>query len=184
MDKAQKAEALASLKGVFADAGVVLIVHYAGMTVAEMTDLRSKFRGPDATMRVVKNRIAKLALKDLPGEVGSDLFSGPVAIIYSPDAVGTSKVAIEYAKKNEDFVLLGGILGATLLDAEGVKSLSTMPSIEESRAKLVGSLNAPAGMFVRTLNAPGTGFVTSLNGVGRNLASVLTQYKAKLEEAA
>lgn len=183
MDKAQKAEALEGLKGVFSTAGVVVVAHYAGMSVAEMTDLRGKLRAEQGTLKVIKNRIAKLALEGTPGELGQSLFQGPAAIAYAPDPVTTAKVVLDYAKDNEKFELKGAILGASVLDAEGIKSLSKMPSLDEMRAKLLGTLNAPGGKLAGTLKAPGDQFATVLGGVGRGLAGVLAQRKAQLEAA-
>ncbi|MEL6257627.1 MAG: 50S ribosomal protein L10 [Pseudomonadota bacterium] len=183
MDKAQKTEALDVLKGIFASAGVIVVAHYAGMTVAEMTDLRGKLRAEQGSLKVVKNRLAKLALEGTPGVVGAPLFQGPAAIVYSSDAVSVAKTVLNYAKENDNFILQGGILGSSVLDEKGIEALSKMPSLDEMRAKLVGSLNAPGGMLARTLNAPGNDFATALGGVGRNLASVLAQKQAQMEAA-
>ncbi len=183
MNKAQKSEALDVLKGIFATAGIVVVAQYAGMSVSQMTDLRGKLRPEQGSLKVVKNRLAKIALEGTPGEAGADLFQGPAAIVFSPDAVSVTKVVLDYAKANENFVLKGGILGASVLDESGIEALSKMPSLDEMRAKLVGSLSAPGGMLARTLNAPGNNFATALGGVGRNLASVLAQRQAQIEAA-
>lgn len=184
MERAQKVEAVDTLKGIFAEAGVVVVAHYAGLTVADMTGLRAKLREADGTLKVIKNRLAKIALTETNGsDAGTDLFQGPTAIVYADDPVGVSKVAIDYAKENEQFELLGAVLGASVLDAEGVKALSTMPSLDEMRAKLAGVLNAPGGKLAGTLKAPGDYFATALDGVGGMFASVLQQRKAQLEAA-
>lgn len=183
MERAEKVEAVETLKGVFSEAGVVVVAHYAGMSVAEMTGLRTRLRKADASLKVIKNRLAKIALDEAVAEQGASLFEGPTAIVYSPDAVGATKAVVDYAKENEKFVLRGGILGLSVLDEAGVQALSKMPSLEEMRAKLVGSLNAPGGMFARTLNAPAQNFARSLNGIGPNLLSVLTQRQSQLEAA-
>ncbi len=183
MDKAQKTEALTVLKGIFASAGVVVVAHYAGMTVADMDELRGKLRPEQGTLKVVKNRLAKLALDGTPGEPGRELFQGQAAIVFAPDPVSAAKIAIDYAKANDRFVLQGAILGASVLDDKGIEALSKMPSLDEMRATLLGTLNAPGSKFARTLRAPGDGFATALGGVGRNLASVLAQREAQLEAA-
>lgn len=184
MKRAEKAAQVDFLKDTFANAGVVLVTHYSGLSVAEMTALRGRFREADAKLRVIKNRLAKIALDQAPTEEGKDLFQGPVAIAFAPDPVGVSKIAVDYAKENENFVLLGGFLGETVLDESGVKALATMPSLDELRAKLVGVLNAPGGKFARTLNAPGSSFATALSqGAGSRLVNVLNAYVQK-EQAA
>ena len=111
MDRAQKAESIETLKGVFADAGAVVVTHNLGLTVADMEDLRARLRTAGGTFKVVKNR---LALKALEADEGSDyhgLFKGPVGIAYADDAVTAAKITAEYAKANDKFVVLGGFLG-------------------------------------------------------------------------
>ncbi len=184
MDRAEKAEAVEVLKGIFASAGVVVVSHYAGLTVAEMTAFRRRLRPAEAGLKVIKNRLAKIALEGTPGYAGADLFTGPAAIVYARDPVAGAKLALDYSKENQKFVLLGAILGGAVLDPEGVKALSTMPSIEEMRAKLLGALNAPAAKFLGTLNAPASKFVGTLAAPGGKLAGVLKAYQQKLESQA
>ncbi len=179
MERTQKVEAVDALKGVFADAGVVVVTHYAGLTVAEMTDLRAKLREKEAQFKVIKNRLAKIALQDTPGEAGGEMFTGPVGIAFSKDPVAASKVAVEYAKGNEKFALVGGILGAQVLDAEGVKALADMPSIDELRAKLLGVLQAPMSQFAGLLNKPAEQLARTVGEPSRGLASVLAQRGAQ-----
>lgn len=154
MDRAQKAESIETLKGVFADAGAVVVTHYTGLTVAEMTDLRGRLRKEGAQLKVVKNRLAQKALDGSVGEAGDALFKGPVAIAYGPDPVSAAKVAAEYAKGNDKFVLIGGLMGTQVLDANGVKALATLPSLDELRGKLIGLLQAPATKVAGVLQAP------------------------------
>ncbi len=182
MDRAAKADVVQFLKGVFAESGVVVVVQNKGLTVAEMSDLRAKMREIGATVKVVKNRLAKIALEDTAPTAG-DMFVGPVAIVFSHDAVPAAKAAKAYADGNEKFVLLGGVLGESVLDPEAVKALATMPSLDELRAKLAGVLSQPAGMFVRTLNAPGEKFARTLAAPGGQLAGALNARKAQLEAA-
>lgn len=184
MNRAQKSEQVDALRGIFTEAGGIVLSRYSGLTVAEMTALRTHL-GSEAggSLKVVKNRLAKLALEGLPGEKAVSLFTGPVAIAFAQDPVAVAKSAVDYAKKNEKFVLIGGILGDSILDEEGVKALATMPSLDEMRAKLVGVLNAPASQFVRTLNAPGQDFVRQLNAPAQSLAGVLKAYQAKQQAA-
>jgi large subunit ribosomal protein L10 len=155
MDRAQKAEAIETLKGVLADSGAVVVTHYMGLTVAEMTDLRGRLRKEGASLKVVKNTLVQKALTGAAGEAGSSLFKGPVAIAYGPDPVSAAKVVTQYAKDNEKFSVVGGILGqTTILDKKAVSSLATLPSLDQIRAKLVGLLNAPATKIAGILQAP------------------------------
>ncbi len=183
VERAQKVEMVANLKEIFQDAGVVVVTHYSGLSVGDMGDLRGKLREADARLKVIKNRLAKLALEGTEMEGVSPLLKGPVAIVYAKDPVGASKVAVDYAKDNENFIVLGGLLGASVLDADGITALSKMPSLDELRASLVGVLNAPGGKFVRTLNAPAGGFVTALDGAGHGLVNALRAKAAQGEAA-
>ena len=155
MDRAQKAEAIESLKGVLNDSGAVVVTHYMGLTVAEMTDLRLRLRKEGASLKVVKNTLVQKALDGVAGEAGDALFKGPVAIAYGPDPVSAAKVVTQYAKDNEKFTVVGGILGqTTILDKAAVTSLATLPSLDQIRARLVGLLNAPATKIAGILQAP------------------------------
>ncbi|MEJ2816816.1 MULTISPECIES: 50S ribosomal protein L10 [unclassified Caulobacter] len=155
MDRAQKQESIESLKSVFADAGAVVVTHYMGLTVAEMTDLRLRLRKEGAAIKVVKNTLALKALDGKLGDKGEKLFTGPVAIAYGPDAVSAAKVAVQFAKENDKFKLVGGVLDQTnVLDENGVKALATLPSLDELRGKLIGLLQAPATKIAGVLQAP------------------------------
>ena len=136
MDRAQKAESIETLKGVFEGAGAVVVTHYLGLTVAEMTDLRGRLRKEGATLKVVKNTLVQKALDGSVGEAGDALFTGPVAIAYAPDPVSAAKVSTQYAKENEKFTVVGGLMGQTVLDQSGIKALATLPSLDELRARI------------------------------------------------
>ena len=153
MDRAGKSESIESLKGVFAGAGAVVVTHYTGLSVAEMTDLRHKLRAQGASLKVVKNRLAQKALNGA-GEGALALFKGPVAIAYGPDAVSAAKVSMEYAKTYEKFSIVGGMMGDQVLDAKSVDALAKLPSLDELRGKLLGLLNAPATRIAGVLQAP------------------------------
>jgi large subunit ribosomal protein L10 len=169
MDRAQKAESIETLKGVFADSGAVVVTHYLGLTVAEMTDLRSRLRKEGAALKVVKNRLAQKALNGAAGEGGLALFKGPVAIAYAPDAVSAAKVTVQYAKDNEKFSVIGGLLNeGTVLDGDAVKALATLPSLDQLRGKIIGLLQAPATKVAGVLQAPAA-----------QLARVFSAYAAK-----
>ena len=154
MDRAQKQEAIETLKGVFADAGAVVVTHYMGLTVAEMTDLRGRLRKEGAQLQVVKNTLATKALGGSIGEKGDALFKGPVAIAFAPDPVSAAKVATQYAKDNDKFTVIGGFMGQQVLDKSSVTALATLPSLDQLRAKIVGLLQAPATKIAGILQAP------------------------------
>jgi large subunit ribosomal protein L10 len=154
MDRAQKQVAIETLKGVFADAGAVVVTHNLGLTVAEMTDLRGRLRKEGAKLQVVKNTLAQKALDGSVGEAGDALFTGPVAIAYAPDAVSAAKVVTQYAKDNEKFVVIGGLMGSDVLDKSAVSALATLPSLDQLRGKIIGLLQAPATKIAGILQAP------------------------------
>ena len=154
MDRAQKAESIEALKGVFASAGAVVVAHYSGLTVAEMTDLRGKLRKEGATLKVVKNTLVKKAMNGAGSEAADRLFTGPVAIAFAPDPVSAAKVAVDYAKTNDKFVVQGAVMGSTVLDAKGVGALATLPSLDQIRGQLIGLIQGPATKVAGVLAAP------------------------------
>ena len=154
MDRAQKQEAIETLKGVFDGAGAVVVTHYLGLTVAEMTDLRGKLREQGAQLKVVKNTLVQKALDGSVGEAGDALFKGPVAIAFGPDPVSAAKVAAQYAKENDKLVVIGGLMGQQVLDKAAVSALATLPSLDQLRAKLIGLIQAPATKVAGVLQAP------------------------------
>jgi len=172
MDRAQKQEAIETLKGVFEGAGAVVVTHYMGLTVAEMTDLRGRLRNEGAQLQVVKNTLATKALGGSIGEAGDALFKGPVAIAFASDPVSAAKVATQYAKDNDKFSVVGGFMGLQVLDKASVTALATLPSLDQLRAKIIGLLQAPATKIAGILQAP-----------GGQLARVLAAH-AKRDEAA
>ena len=172
MNRAQKAEMVDSLSGMFANSGVVVVTHYSGLTVAELTDLRSKMREVGASFKVTKNRLAKRALSDTDKAPLTDFFTGPTAIAYSEDPIAAPKIAVKFAKDNEKLVILGGMMGETLLDIDGVKALAELPSLDELRAKLVGMISTPATRIAMVTKAP-----------AGQLARVLNAYAQKGEAA-
>jgi len=154
MDRAEKAEMVESLKGIFSGSGTVVVTHYSGLNVAEMTRLRGKLRERGAQLKVVKNRLAKLALQDQPGASASDMFSGPVAIAYAEDFVSAPKAAVDYAKDNDKLIVIGGMMGEEVLDKDGIEQLAKLPSLDELRGKLIGLLQAPATKLAGVTQAP------------------------------
>ena len=168
MDRAQKQESIEALKSVFADSGAVVVTHYMGLTVAELTDLRGRLRKEGAQLQVVKNTLAQKALAGANGEAGDALFTGPVAIAYAPDPVTAAKISTQYAKDNDKFVVVGGLMGETVLDAKGVDALAKLPSLDQLRGKIIGLLNAPATKIAGVVQAP-----------AGQLARVIGAYAAK-----
>jgi large subunit ribosomal protein L10 len=154
VDRTQKKEWVGSLQGTLESAGLVVVTHYMGLTVAEMTDLRGKMRAAGANLKVTKNRLTKLAVVGTDYENLADLFTGPTAIAFSKDPVAAAKVAVTYAKTNDKLKILGGSLGDIRLDVDGVKALATLPSLDELRARLVGMISTPATRIAGVLAAP------------------------------
>ena len=155
MLRAEKAQVIDELSAVFDEAGVVVVTHYKGLTVAELSDLRTRSRAVGATFRVTKNKLAQRALDGTPFAPVSELFKGPTAIAFSKDPTSAPKIVAEFAKKNEKLRIVGGGLAGTLLDAASVRALAELPSLDELRSKLIGLLNAPASRLVGLLQAPG-----------------------------
>ena len=154
MDRTEKREFVASLADVFAQTSMVVVTQNKGMTVAEVTQLRVKMRAAGATFKVAKNRLAVLALDGTRFDGIVPMLKGTTALAWSADPVAVAKVAVEFAKTNEKLVLLGGSLGTQLLDADGVKALAELPSLDALRAKLVGLIVAPATRIAGVLQAP------------------------------
>lgn len=154
MDRAQKEAVVDNLGQIFADSGVVVVAHYAGLTVAQMTDLRNRMRLAGAGVRVAKNRLAKIALEGKPGAGMSKYLKGQTVIAYSEDPVTAAKVAKAYSKDNSKFEIIGGAMGETVLDSGGVDAVAAMPSREELLSSIAGMLVAPAGNIVSAITAP------------------------------
>lgn len=154
MDRSQKADAVAQLNDVFNEVGVVVVTRNLGMSVAQSTELRSKMREAGASYKVAKNRLAKLALKDTDYVGLEEFLSGPTALAWSEDPVAAAKAAVDFAKTNDKLEIVGGSMGAQVLDEAGVKALASMPSLDELRGKIVGLVNAPATKIAQVVNAP------------------------------
>src|SRR3712207_3233011 len=172
VDRAAKRELATTLNDVFSNTAVVVVAHYKGLTVTDMQKLRAQMKQAGATVKVAKNRLAKIALEGTDVASISDLMKGPTLVAYSSDPVAAPKVAVDFAKGNEKLVILGGAMGKTALNPDGVRALATMPSLDELRAKLVGLINAPATKIAQVVNAPAA-----------KLARVFGAY-AKTDEAA
>ena len=154
MDRAQKAEAVAELKQTFSEVGVVVVTRNLGLTVAQSTQLRTKMRETGATYKVSKNKLAKIALDGSDYLSLGDMLTGPVGLASSIDPVAAAKVVVDFAKTNDKLEIVGGAMGATALDVEGVKALATLPSLDELRGKIVGLIQAPASKLASITQAP------------------------------
>ena len=154
MDRSQKANAVAELNATFSEAGVVVITRNLGMTVAQSTALRVKMREANASFKVSKNSLAKLAIANTDYAGIGDMLTGPVALGTSVDPVAAAKTVVEFAKTNDKLEVVGGALGSVVLNAEGIKALASMPSLDELRAKLVGIVQAPATKLAQLATAP------------------------------
>jgi len=154
MDRSQKAESVAQLNATFKEVGVVVVTRNLGLTVAQATDLRAKMREAGAAYKVAKNRLAKLAIADTDYAGIGDFLTGPTALATSVDPVAAAKVAVDFAKTNDKLEIVGGAMGTQVLNAEGIKALAAMPSLDELRATLVGLVQAPATKLAQLSTAP------------------------------
>jgi large subunit ribosomal protein L10 len=154
MNRSQKADTVAQLNAVFNEVGVVVVTRNLGLTVAQSTELRGKMREAGASYKVSKNRLAKRALKDTQYESLEEFLSGPIALAWSQDPVAAAKAAVDFSKSNDKLEIVGGSMAGQQLDADGIKALASLPSLDELRGKLVGLLNAPATKVAQVVNAP------------------------------
>jgi large subunit ribosomal protein L10 len=168
VDRAQKEKVVEELGQIFESSGVVVVAHYQGLTVAEMQDLRAKVREVGGSVRVAKNKLAKIALDGKPAAGIADLMTGMTVLAYSEDPVAAAKAADEYAKSNDKYVILGGAMGESILDVDGVKAVAKMPSREELIASIVGCIGAPASNIAGAIGAPAS-----------NIASILSTIEEK-----
>jgi large subunit ribosomal protein L10 len=154
LDRTEKREFVSSLAAVFAETSMVVVSQNKGLTVAEVTDLRRKMRAAGANFKVAKNRLAVLALDGTKFGGIEPMLKGPTALAWARDPVAVAKVAVEFAKINEKFVVIGGALGTQTLNAAGIKALSDLPSLDTLRAGLVGMIATPATRIAGVLQAP------------------------------
>jgi len=171
VDRAQKEKVVDELGQIFASSGVVVIAHYAGVTVAQMQDLRAEMRAVGGSVRVAKNKLARIALEGNPSVKMGDLLKGMTVMAYSEDPVAAAKVAEAYAKKNERFIILGGAMGDTILDPAGVKAAASLPSREELIASIVACLGSPASALAGAIGAPASNIAGILSSLEERLAA-------------
>ena len=155
MDRAQKRDTVAALQQTFNETSVVVVTRNLGLTVAQSTTLRNRMRDAGARYKVAKNTLALIALEGTTYAPLSDLLTGPIALATSADPVAAAKAVVDFAKTNDRLEIVGGAMGETVLDVNGVKALAELPSLDELRAKIVGLIQAPASKIARTINEPG-----------------------------
>lgn len=171
MDRNQKAEVVSKLNAELAEVGVVVVTRNLGMTVAQSTVLRQKMREAGATYKVTKNRLARIALDGTDYTALSDMLTGPVGLATSADPIAAAKVVIEFAKTNDKIEIVGGAMGTVLLDAEGVKALASMPSLDELRAKIIGLIQAPATKLATVIQTPASQLARVFNAYAEKEAA-------------
>ena len=154
MNRTEKQDMVAAMHKVFEGTNLVVVAQYSGLTVAQMNDLRGRMRDAGAGLKVTKNRLTRLALEGTKFKPLADLFTGPTVVAYSTDPVGAAKAAVAFAKDNEKLIILGGALDNLTLDETGVRSLASLPSLDELRARLVGMISTPATRIAGVLKAP------------------------------
>lgn len=154
MLKSNKKIFVEELEEIYKSSNSVIIVHYHGLTVSEVTSLRCSLRKNGASFKVVKNTLAKIAASNVGMEYDVGIFSGPTAIAYSKDAVASAKGVVEFAKANDNLKIIGGIVNDKSLDVGAIKELAKLPSLDSLRGKIVGVLQAPASGLVGILQAP------------------------------
>lgn len=153
MNREEKAQLLSELNELFTKSEIIVVSHYKGLTVAEVSELRDNIRKAGAGFKVTKNRITRLALKGTNFESLIDLFKGPTAIAFANDPISACKACVEFAKTNEKLIVVGGAMGTGVLSVEEIKKLAAIPSMDELRAKIIGLLQAPAAQLARVTKA-------------------------------
>ena len=171
MNRAEKSQAVEELNSTFQDAAVVVVTRNLGLTEAASTDLRSQLRDAGASYKVAKNRLARIALDGTDYAPLSDLLTGPTALATSTDPVAAAKVAIDFAKTNDKLEIVGGAMGSTLLDADGIKALASMPSLDELRGTLIGLIQAPATKIARVVKEPSAKLARVFHAYGEKEAA-------------
>ena len=171
MDRTEKREFVASLATVFAETSFVLVAQNKGLTVADVSELRRRMRAAGATYKVAKNRLATLALEGTRFDGVQPLLKGPTAIAWSTDPVAVAKTAVEFAKTNDKFVIIGGAMGDTVLDQAGVKAVASMPSREELIAQIVSCIGAPASNIAGAIGAPAANIAGILKTIEEKAAA-------------
>ncbi|MEK9768989.1 MAG: 50S ribosomal protein L10 [Betaproteobacteria bacterium] len=165
LNRKEKEAVVEEISQKLANAQAVVLAEYRGLTVEEMTRLRVNARNSGVYLRVLKNTLAKIAVKDTPFEGLSGEMVGPLAYGISDDPVAAAKVLSDFSKDNDKFLVKLGAMPNQVMSKEEVTRLAKMPSREELLAKLLGTMQAPIAKFVQTLNEVPTKFVRGLAAV-------------------
>jgi len=169
-NRKEKETSVAALASEIKDAQLVVVLMQNGLNADQTLELRRAMRAAGVTMKVGKNTLAKLAIKDTPLAGLEPYMKGPTALAYSTDPVAAAKVAAVFAKKNDKLALIAAAMGGQILDADATKILASLPSLDELRGTLIGLLVAPATKLVRTLNEPAGQMVRVLAAKSRQAA--------------
>ena len=153
LNRSEKEAVISDVTGLAAKAQTLVMAEYRGITVADMTKLRSSARSNGVTLSVLKNTLARRAVADSGFAVVSDLMTGPLIYGFSVDAVAAAKVVSDFAKTNDKLVIRGGAYGGKALDVNGVKQLASIPSKEVLLAQLLGLMQSPISRTARVLSA-------------------------------
>lgn len=154
MLRSEKKSFVEELEGIYKTSNSVIVTHYHGLTVSEVTRLRKSLREKGASFKVVKNTLSNIAASRIGQAYDSKMYAGPTAIAYSEDPVAAAKAVVEFAKTNDNLKIIGGVVNNTILDVSAVQQLAKLPSLNELRSTLVGLLQAPATKLARVLQAP------------------------------
>jgi large subunit ribosomal protein L10 len=168
LDRIRKEQVVVELKNIFESSGIIVAAKYSGITVAEMSDLRARMRDQSASVRVAKNKLARIAIEGSPPVGMKDLLIDQVVLMYSDDPVTAAKISVEFSKKNEKLEIVGGAMGSKVLDAKGVVEVSKMPSREEILSSISGLLTSPGGSLVSQFNRVGSDIASVLAEMGEN----------------
>ena len=166
MDRARKEQVVSELKDVFEHSGIIVAAKYAGITVAEMSELRNKMRESSANVRVAKNRLARIAIEKSPPEGMKHLLVDQIVLMYSEDPVTAAKVSVEFAKTNDNLKIVGGAMGKKILDSDGVIEVSKLPSREEVLSSISALLVAPGGSLAGCIDGPSSSVAGVLENIG------------------
>ena len=171
MNRKQKEIVVNELSQIFSNSGVVLVAHYSGLTVSDMSELRNRMRNADSGVKVAKNRLSKIALEGKPNSGLVNFLQGQTVLLFSEDPVAAAKVAVKFSEDNENLRLLGGSLGEEILELEGIKELSKMPSREELISTIAGCVGAPAAELAQFIGSPGNSMASIISVIEDNKAA-------------
>ena len=168
MDRNRKEQVVGELKEVFETSGIIVAATYSGITVAQMSDLRTRMREQSAFVRVAKNSLARIAIDGSPSEGMKDLLVDQIVLLYSEDPVTAAKISVDFSKKNENLKIVGGAMGEKILDSKGVLEVSKMPSREEVLSSISALITAPGSSLISQIGGPSSNISSVLAGIGEN----------------